>query len=49
MRLDNCPGDSQAQAGMTRGIGAGLVGAVKSLEHARQILRGDARAGIGDS
>jgi hypothetical protein len=46
--LDDALRDGQAEAAATLLARAGAVGAVESLEDVRQVLRGDANAGIAD-
>src|SRR6266545_4596608 len=41
-------GDGQSDAAAACGAAAGRVGAVEAVEHLRQVLGGDAVAGVGD-
>ncbi|GBD28482.1 hypothetical protein HRbin31_00500 [bacterium HR31] len=46
LHLHQVLGDGQAQAGAPAGAGAGAVCAVEAFEHVRQVVRGDAPAGV---
>ena len=48
MRVHNGFADGQAESGAAAGASAGFVSPVKALEDLRQILGGDAHAGVGD-